>query len=142
MFDLDWRPSLWDEPGAYPELAREASALADVVVGNREEVAAAGGLDALLELAPTVILKRGGDGAVLYDDGEIVDVAGRPGRRGQRPRRRRCVRRRARLRDRARASACARGSSSGNRAGAFVAQRVPCSEAMPRLEDLQEVGVS
>jgi len=45
---------------------------------NREEVAAAGGLDALLELAPTVILKRGGDGAVLYDDGEIVDVPGVP----------------------------------------------------------------
>ena len=141
VFDLDWRPALWDEPGAYPELAREASALADVVVGNREEVAAAGGLDALLELAPTVILKRGGDGAVLYDDGEIVDVAGVPvevvnglgagdafgAALGY------AIVRGIGLRA---------GVELGNRAGAFVAQRVPCSEAMPRLEDLQEVGVS
>jgi 5-dehydro-2-deoxygluconokinase len=141
VFDLDWRPSLWDEPGAYPELAREAAALADVVVGNREEVAAAGGLDRLLELTPTVILKRGGDGAVLYDDGEIVDVAGVPvevvnglgagdafgAAIGY------AIVRGIGLRA---------GVELGNRAGAFVAQRVPCSEAMPRLEDLQEVGVS
>jgi 5-dehydro-2-deoxygluconokinase len=141
VFDLDWRPALWDEPGAYPELAREASALADVVVGNREEVAAAGGLDVLLELAPTVVLKRGGDGAVLYDDGEIVDVAGVPvdvvnglgagdafgAALGY------AIVRGIGLRA---------GVELGNRAGAFVAQRVPCSEAMPRLEDLQEVGVS
>ena len=141
VFDLDWRPSLWDDPGAYPELAREAAALADVVVGNRDEVAAAGGLDAVLELAPTVILKRGGDGAVLYDDGEIVDVPGVPvevvnglgagdafgAALGYAI---------------ARGIGLRAGVELANRAGAHVAQRIPCSEAMPRLADLQEVSVS
>jgi 5-dehydro-2-deoxygluconokinase len=141
IFDLDWRPSLWDDPGAYPELAREAAALADVVVGNRDEVAAAGGLDAVLELAPTVILKRGGDGAVLYDDGEVVDVPGVPvevvnglgagdafgAALGY------AIARGIGLRE---------GVELANRAGAYVAQRIPCSEAMPRLADLQEVSVS
>jgi 5-dehydro-2-deoxygluconokinase len=141
VFDLDWRPSLWDDPGAYPELAREAAALADVVVGNRDEVAAAGGLDAVLELAPTVILKRGGDGAVLYDDGEIVDLPGVPvevvnglgagdafgAALGY------AIVRGIGLRA---------GVELANRAGAYVAQRIPCSEAMPHLADLQEVTVS
>ena len=140
VFDLDWRPALWDDPGEYPELAREASALSDVVVGNREEVAAAGGLDILLELAPTVILKRGGDGAVLYDDGEVVDVPGVPvevmnglgagdafgAALGY------AIVRGIGLRE---------GLELANRAGAWVAQRIPCSEAMPRLADLTEVHV-
>ena len=126
--------------GEYAELAREASALSDVVVGNREEVAAAGGLDILLELAPTVILKRGGDGAVLYDDGEVVDVPGVPvevmnglgagdafgAALGY------AIVRGIGLRE---------GLELANRAGAWVAQRIPCSEAMPRLADLTEVHV-
>ena len=34
MFDLDWRPSLWDDAGAYRDAALEAAGLADVVIGN------------------------------------------------------------------------------------------------------------
>jgi len=137
VFDLDWRPPLWDEPAAYRELALQAAALADVVVGNREEVAAAGGVETLLEVAPTVVLKRGGDGAVLYDDGEVVDVPGVPvnvvnglgagdafaAALGY------AIVRGLGLRA---------GVELGNRAGAFVAQRVPCSEAMPQLADIAE----
>jgi 5-dehydro-2-deoxygluconokinase len=141
VFDIDYRPPLWDDPTEFGALAREAAGLADVVVGNREEVAAAGGLDVLLELAPTVILKRGGDGAVLYDDGEAIDVPGVPvdvvnglgagdafgAALGY------AIVRGIGLRE---------GLELANRAGAWVAQRIPCSEAMPRLADLSEVGVS
>jgi 5-dehydro-2-deoxygluconokinase len=141
VFDIDYRPPLWDDPTEFGAFAREAAGLSDVVVGNREEVAAAGGLDVLLELAPTVILKRGGDGAVLYDDGEAIDVPGVPvdvvnglgagdafgAALGY------AIVRGIGLRE---------GLELANRAGAWVAQRIPCSEAMPRLADLSEVRVS
>jgi 5-dehydro-2-deoxygluconokinase len=141
VFDLDWRPTLWDEPAAYAELAREAAALADVVVGNTQEVDAAGGLDAVLELAPAVILKRGGDGAALYANGEVVDV---PGLRVE-------VVNGLGAGDAfgaavgyaiVRGLGLAEGARLGNLAGAHVAQRVACSEAMPTLEELAAVQVS
>ncbi|MBA2475119.1 MAG: 5-dehydro-2-deoxygluconokinase, partial [Actinobacteria bacterium] len=59
IFDLDWRPSLWDEPATFPALAAEAAAAADVVIGNEEEVDAAG-VD-----VPTLVLKRGERGATV-----------------------------------------------------------------------------
>jgi 5-dehydro-2-deoxygluconokinase len=141
VFDLDWRPTLWDEPAAYAELAREAAALADVVVGNTQEVDAAGGLDAVLELAPAVILKRGGDGAALYANGEVVDV---PGLRVE-------VVNGLGAGDAfgaavgyaiVRGLGLAEGARLGNLAGAHVAQRVACSEAMPTLDELAAVQVS
>jgi 5-dehydro-2-deoxygluconokinase len=141
VFDLDWRPTLWDEPAAYGELAREAAALADVVVGNTQEVDAAGGLDAILELAPAVILKRGGNGAALYANGEVVDI---PGLRVE-------VVNGLGAGDAfgaavgyaiVRGLGLAEGVRLGNLAGAHVAQRVACSEAMPTLEDLAAVEVS
>src|SRR5712691_553854 len=42
VFDLDWRPSLWDDAGAYREAVQEAAGLADVAIGNTDEVDAAG----------------------------------------------------------------------------------------------------
>ena len=45
VFDLDWRPALWDEPPSIQRLLREAVASADVVVGNEEEVEAAASRD-------------------------------------------------------------------------------------------------
>ena len=36
IFDLDWRPTLWDQPDAYPALAAEAAAAADIVIGDRK----------------------------------------------------------------------------------------------------------
>src|SRR5439155_15191162 len=38
IFDLDWRPSLWDEPAEFPVLAAEAAAAAGIVIGHEEEV--------------------------------------------------------------------------------------------------------
>jgi 5-dehydro-2-deoxygluconokinase len=140
VFDLDWRPELWDDPAAYPEAVREASGLADVVIGNTQEVEAAGGLQELLELAPAVVVKRGADGVVLHADGEVVDVAGLhvevvnglgagdafAAALGY------AIVRRLGLRE---------GVRLGNLAGAHVAQRIACSEAMPTLDELASVGV-
>ena len=130
IFDLDWRPSLWDDPGEYPALAAEAALSADIVIGNEEEVAAA-----QVE-TPTLVLKRGERGATVYEDGEETDVAGFPVEvvnglgAGD-------------------AFAAAVGHAllqglplveavrRGTVAGAIVASRLACSEAMPRLEELE-----
>ena len=130
IFDLDWRPALWERPDEYPVLAAEACAAADVVIGNEEELAAA-----RVE-APTLVLKRGERGATVYEHGEETDVPGFPVEvvnglgAGD-------------------AFAAAVGQSllqglplveavrRGTVAGALVASRLACSEAMPRLEELE-----
>jgi 5-dehydro-2-deoxygluconokinase len=135
VFDLDWRPSLWNDPAAYRPAVQEACGFADVIVGNTDEVAAAGGVEELLALAPALVLKRGGAGAALYADGEVVDVPGIPvevvnglgagdafaAALGYAI---------------VRGLGLAEGIRLGNAAGAHVAQRVACSEAMPTLDEL------
>ena len=131
IFDLDWRPSLWNEPGEYPPLAAEAAAASEVVIGNEEEVAAAG-----LRDVPRLVLKRGERGATVYEEGEATDVPGYPVEvvnglgAGD-----------------AFAAAVGHGllrglslveaARRGTVAGALVAAQLACSEAMPRLEDLE-----
>jgi 5-dehydro-2-deoxygluconokinase len=130
IFDLDWRASLWDDPRAYPPLAAQAVAAADVVIGNEEE------LEAAQVEPPTLVLKRGERGATVYDRGEETDVPGFPVEvvnglgAGD-------------------AFAAAVGQSllvglplveavhRGTVAGAIVASRLACSAAMPRLEELE-----
>ncbi len=140
VFDLDWRPTIWDDASEYRDVAQDAVSFADVVIGNTDEVAAAGGVDELLALAPSLILKRGEHGAVLYSDGEVVDVPGLPvdvvnglgagdafaAALGY------AIVRDLGLRE---------GVRLGNLAGAHVAQQVPCSEAMPTLDELARVEV-
>ena len=131
IFDLDWRPTLWDEPGTYPRLAAQAADRADVVIGNEDEVAAAQIGD-----LPNLVVKRGERGATVYEDGEVIDVPGHPVEvinglgAGD-----------------AFAAALGHGLLQGmplveatrraNVAGALVAAQLACSEAMPRLEDLE-----
>jgi 5-dehydro-2-deoxygluconokinase len=131
IFDLDWRPTLWDEPDAYPALAAEAAAAADIVIGNEEEVEASGVTD-----VPTLVLKRGERGATVYDRGEETEVPGFPVEvvnglgAGD-----------------AFAAALGHGllqgftlaeaARRGNVAGAIVASRLACSEAMPRLVEIE-----
>jgi len=141
IFDLDWRPMLWDDPTAYADAVQHACSFADVVIGNTGEVEASGGVDLLLTLAPALIVKRGGDGAALYADGEVVDVPG-------------IVVEVVNGLGAGDAFAAAlgyalvrglglnEGIQLGNAAGAHVAQRVACSEAMPTLEELTSVEVS
>jgi 5-dehydro-2-deoxygluconokinase len=131
IFDLDWRPSLWDDPGAYAELAADAVASADIVIGNEEELAAA-----RIGPVPRLVLKRGERGATIYEDGDETDVPGHPVEvvnglgAGD-----------------AFAAALGHGllrglplleaARRGTVAGALVAAQLACSEAMPRLEDLE-----
>lgn len=130
IFDLDWRPTLWDEPGEYPALAAAAVEAADLVVGNEDEVDAAG-------VRPQrLVLKRGERGVTVFADEEETDVAGVPvevvnglgagdafaAALGH-----------ALLRGLPLVEAARRG----NRAGAIVASRLACSEAMPRLDELE-----
>lgn len=137
VFDLDWRPTLWEDHALFGPLAQEAAAAADVVVGNEEEVDAAGGLDALLELRPdALVVKRGAEGATLYENGDRIDVPGVPvdvvnglgagdafaAALGYAI---------------VRGLGFAEGVRLGNIAGGIVASRVACSEAMPKLDELE-----
>jgi 5-dehydro-2-deoxygluconokinase len=138
IFDLDWRPTLWEDARDYASLAREAAALAEIVIGNEEEVeAAAGTPEQLLDLGVrTLVLKRGEHGAVLMHDGRTAEVPGHPVEvvnglgAGD-----------------AFVAAFVHGLHNGlsleesvrrgSVAGAIVASQLPCSEAMPRLEELE-----
>jgi 5-dehydro-2-deoxygluconokinase len=131
IFDLDWRPTLWDEPEEYPALAAEAAAAADIVIGNEDEVAAA-----QVANIPTLVLKRGERGATVFEAGDETDVPGVPVEvvnglgAGD-------------------AFAAALGHAllqalplveavrRGTVAGALVASELACSEAMPRVEDIE-----
>jgi 5-dehydro-2-deoxygluconokinase len=131
IFDLDWRPTLWDDPTEYPALAAEAVASADIVVGNEEEVEAARVTD-----VGTLVLKRGERGATVFEGGEETDVPGFPvevvnglgagdafaAAVGH-----------ALLRG----LPLVEGVRRGTVAGAIVASRLACSEAMPREEELE-----
>jgi len=131
IFDLDWRPALWDEPGAYPALAAEAVEAADIVIGNEEEVEAS-----RVAGVPVLVLKRGERGATVFDHGEETQVAGFEvevvnglgagdafaAALGH-----------ALLRELPLAEAVRRGTV----AGAIVASRLACSDAMPRVDELE-----
>ncbi|MDQ3767645.1 MAG: 5-dehydro-2-deoxygluconokinase [Actinomycetota bacterium] len=82
VFDLDWRPSVWDEPSKYPAIASVLIDRADVVIGNEEELCAALDVDdaerasgVLIERGvKTVIMKRGGKGVVCFEGDDRIDV--------------------------------------------------------------------
>lgn len=130
IFDLDWRPVLWDDPRAYPELAARAAVAADIVIGNEEEV------EASRVDPPVLVLKRGERGATVFENGDETDVPGFPvevvnglgagdafaAALGQ-----------ALLRGLPLVEAVRRGTV----AGAIVASQLACSEAMPRLQELE-----
>jgi 5-dehydro-2-deoxygluconokinase len=133
IFDLDWRPTLWDRPDDYPGLARGALVTADLVIGNEDEVEAAGAAG----FEPLVV-KRGERGVTVYAEGDVVDIPGYPvevvnglgagdafaAALGH-----------ALLRG----LPLAEGVRRANVAGALVASQLACSEAMPRLEELEAV---
>ena len=132
IFDLDWRPDLWDDPREFPRLASDAVAVADVVVGNEDELAAA----EVGERPARLVLKRGERGATVFEDGRATDVPGFPvevvnglgagdafaAALGH-----------ALLRG----LPLADGVRRATVAGALVAAQLACSEAMPRLSELE-----
>ncbi|MFJ3924771.1 5-dehydro-2-deoxygluconokinase [Streptomyces sp. NPDC090022] len=148
VFDLDWRPMLWDEkPQPYYE---RALALAGVAVGNAEECEIATGCRdpreaarALLAAGPALaVVKLGPEGVLaVHRDGtqaqvppvpvEVVNGLGAGDAFG---------------------GALCHGLLAGwelprvlryaNAAGAIVASRLACSTAMPRPDEVEEVLAS
>jgi 5-dehydro-2-deoxygluconokinase len=143
IFDLDYRPSFWSTPMAYLDAVQGVLPRADLVVGNEDEVRAATGIDdarrgiaALRAFGPRVlILKRGSEGAVLFEGDRVLEVA---------PVKMEVVN--GLGAGDAFLAAVTHGLLRGvdlgtavrraNWAGAYVASQVPCSEAMPYLEDV------
>lgn len=143
ILDLDYRPSFWSGPAAYQQAVQAVLRFTDVCVGNEDEVRAATGLSdprdairALRQSGPqTLILKRGGAGAVLFDRERVLEVP---------PVEMAVVNglgagdaflaavTQGMLRGMGPEAAVRRGAW----AGAYVASQVPCSEAMPYLHDL------
>jgi 5-dehydro-2-deoxygluconokinase len=131
IFDLDWRPALWERADEYPALAAEAVSSADILIGNEEEVAAAE-----LEDVPVFVIKRGEHGATVHEHGKATDVPRSPvdvinglgagdafaAAVGH-----------GLLRGHSLVEAVRRGTV----AGALVAVQLACSEAMPRLGELE-----
>jgi 5-dehydro-2-deoxygluconokinase len=143
IFDLDYRPMFWSSPKAYAAAVVDVLPRADIVLGNEDEVRAATGIEdarqgiaALRASGPRVlILKRGGEGAVLFDGDRVLEIA---------PVRMEVVN--GLGAGDAFLAAVAHGVLRGidlgtavrraNWAGAFVASQVPCSEAMPYLKEV------
>jgi 5-dehydro-2-deoxygluconokinase len=144
VHDLDHRPVFWDDESEAGRWARAALAHATVAVGNREEAAVATGArdpeaaaDALLELGVELaIVKRGPEGVLARTRAERVevppvqvDVVNGLGAGD------------------AFGGALVHGLLNGwplertirlaNAAGAFVAGRLACADAMPTLSDLE-----
>jgi 5-dehydro-2-deoxygluconokinase len=144
VHDLDHRPMFWDDEAEAGRYAREALSLATVAVGNRDEVAVAVGTRdpheasaALLELGVRLAIVKQGPAGVLVRTRESlteippvpVDVVCGLGAGD------------------AFGGALVHGLLQGhdveravrlaNAAGAFVAGKLACADAMPTLSDLE-----
>ena len=149
VFDLDYRPALWPDLETSRRMSLRAIELSTVVVGNLDECqmalgtrdpeeAAAALLGAGVKLA---VIKMGGDGVYLAtNDGrftidplrvEVVSGLGAGDAFG---------------------GAMTHGLLSGwtpdvigqfaNAAGALVASRMACAEAMPTIEEIEEIRIA
>jgi 5-dehydro-2-deoxygluconokinase len=144
VHDLDHRPMFWSDESAAGHWARAALKHATVAVGNRDEVAVAvrtrdpyAASAALLDLGVQIaIVKRGPEGVLARTRNELVEVPPVPVDvvcglgAGD-----------------AFGGALVHGLLEGwplertirlaNAAGAFVAARLACADAMPTLEDIE-----
>jgi 5-dehydro-2-deoxygluconokinase len=134
IFDADWRAQLWEAPEEYPVIAGLAAEAADIVVGGDGELEAAGLGPAS---ADVVVIKHGPDGVTVHQHGvpsrippmpvEVVNGLGA----GDAFLAAFCS---ALLEGLDPVAAARRGSG----AGALVATRLACSDAMPTRPELDE----
>ena len=140
ILDLDWRPTLWADPGEAPDLVSRAAGLADVLIGSDAEFVAAR-LDPHEAPDPgpsLVAVKHGPDGvsAIARDDrwtvpGIAVDVV--------------CGLGSGDALTAAFAAGLLRGLDPpvalerGNAAGAIVASRLMCSTSMPSPAEIDDL---
>lgn len=149
VFDLDWRPMLWEGTRPYRAYARALMPFVDLVIGNESEFAAFADGDpadvarSVLELGPrTVILKRGGSGVLAITAEGSEEIPGLPVAvvNGLGAGDAFCASLLdGLLRGLPVGDACRRG----NAAGAIVATRLSCSAAMPtraEVDHLLETG--
>lgn len=143
--DLDWRPMLWEDERVYRAYARSLLPFVDVVIGNESEFEALGADEPLsvgrllLDAGPSaIIVKRGGAGVLALDREGEREIAGIPVEvvnglgagdafvasllHGL-------------LQGQSFAEACERG----NAAGALVASRLACSDAMPTAAEVDRL---
>jgi 5-dehydro-2-deoxygluconokinase len=134
IFDADWRAQLWESPEEYPVVAGLAASAADIVVGGDGELEAAG---LGPESADVVVIKHGPDGVTVHQRGvpsrippmpvEVVNGLGAGDAF--------LAAFSAALLDGLDPVAAAR---RGSGAGALVATRLACSDAMPTRPELDE----
>lgn len=142
VLDLDWRPTLWPDPPAYPAMIASAARTCDVIIGGDAEFAAAELRPEAVALSQDgrpgsriVVLKHGPDGVSLLSadgrqslDGIVVDVM--------------CGLGSGDALTAAFTAGLLRGLEPlgalerGNAAGAIVATRLLCSSAMPRSDEI------
>lgn len=146
VHDLDHRPMFWSDESEAGQWAREALAHATVAVGNRDEVEVATGTrdpdaaaDALLELGVQVaIVKRGPEGVLARSGEESVEVPplatevvnglGAGDAFGG-----------ALVHAMLEGASLREAVELANAAGALVASRLACADAMPTLGELEEL---
>ena len=140
ILDLDWRPTLWADPGEAPDLVSRAACLADVLIGSDAEFVAAR-LDPgeALDLGPRLVaVKHGPDGvSAISRDGRrtvpgiAVEVV--------------CGLGSGDALTAAFAAGLLRGLDPpaalerGNAAGAIVASRLMCSTSMPSPAEIDDL---
>jgi 5-dehydro-2-deoxygluconokinase len=144
IHDLDHRPMFWRSGEDARGWAREALRRATVVVGNTDETEMATGLrdpreaaGALLRMGPRLaVVKRGGEGAYARTAGEEVSV----------PAAKTTVLNGLGAGDAFGGALChgllagwplARTLALANAAGAIVASRLACADAMPTLREIE-----
>jgi 5-dehydro-2-deoxygluconokinase len=142
ILDLDWRPSLWIDPGEAPGLMAQAAGLSDVLIGSDDEFAATGLVPVVAPSGgpTTIVLKHGPAGVSLIDEagprhltGIAVEVL--------------CGIGAGDALTAAFGAGLVRGMPAleaverGNVAGAIVASRLMCSTAMPTPAEIDALLV-
>jgi 5-dehydro-2-deoxygluconokinase len=146
VLDLDWRPTFWEAPEEAPSLYREALAHVTAAVGNREEVSVAVGetepraaAGALLDLGVELaVVKLGPDGVLAATSDELVEAPPVPVE----------VVNGLGAGDAFGGALChgllaewplERTIRFANAAGALVASRLGCADAMPSTAEVEEL---
>jgi 5-dehydro-2-deoxygluconokinase len=134
IFDADWRAQLWEAPEEYPVVAGLAADAAEIVVGGDGELEAAG---LGPESAAVVVVKHGPDGVTVHQDGSASTIPPMPVEvvNGLGAGDAFLAAFSAALLDGLDPVAAAR---RGSGAGALVATRLACSDAMPTRPELEE----
>jgi 5-dehydro-2-deoxygluconokinase len=145
VLDLDWRPMLWDGTAAYRAYVRALLPFVDVLIGNESEFRAFGddepvavAREALRHGPRLVVLKRGAAGVLALHEDREEDIAGLPVEvvNGLGAGDAFCA---SLLHGLLRGLPVAEACRRGNAAGAIVASRLACSQAMPTTTEVDEL---